>query len=404
MRDEQTPDVMGHPLPLKLEMAQARWSVRGNIRLNGRAEVVSIKDAVSSSYSCFLCCPNTFGSGWISPDNCPSTTAGGTVEFTAFEEDTNGAYCGWNFEPFPVGASWDSSNQSVATIDYDGVATGISPGFTNISCYWTTYRWVWDDIDESCNEDVEPFEADGGCMSVNPQPHIVFSGSGIPLKNGDPPANTWPSYPNSVTMHADTDFAGGTYLWTTTSDKVKLTNEQTDTVTVTSLKPSIEEGDVQIKVTQTVEGESGDDQISTTVQQPSSLTYVAAGSSSNTITIKCSPTVVEDCCDTNSTGIQRDINWQLMDQKGQPMKLAIPGSDSGTYDSTHNACGLTTFRGTPPALKELTDSTGIWSHHYWFCTGNCACTTNGTQNYTFNGFSISAHFVYTCSTITVDGH
>lgn len=159
LRDDQTPDVFGRPLPRDLTIAQARWRVRGNTRLNGRSEVVSIKDSVSSSYSCFLCCPNTFASGWLTPDTTLVLT-GGTQQFTALEQDSNGAYCGGTPQAYPVSGFWYSSEEAVATVSNfdEGLATGISPGNADISCEWTVYYWVWNDFNESCDMTVANFE------------------------------------------------------------------------------------------------------------------------------------------------------------------------------------------------------------------------------------------------------
>jgi hypothetical protein len=170
IRDEQRPDVNGHPLPADLKIAQARWSMRGNVRLNGRSEVVSTKDQVSSSYSCFACCPYSFGAGWIAPQyysDCPSATAGDTHQFIAWEQDVNGMYCGGNAEPYPIGAYWESSDECVATVDSSGLATALTGGYTDITCYWDTYSWFWDDMDESCDESEAPYEA-GICFNVGP--------------------------------------------------------------------------------------------------------------------------------------------------------------------------------------------------------------------------------------------
>jgi hypothetical protein len=161
LRDEQKPDVNGHPLPIDLKIAQVRWSVRGTVRLNGRAEVVSIKDRVSSSYSCFSCCADSFSWGWIEANGSTTVAPGATVGFTAWEQDgnTGGQSCPSNPPPYPVNGSWDSSDGSVATVDSFGNATAISAGYGGISCYWPVTIWMWDDLDESCEAFQETAEA-----------------------------------------------------------------------------------------------------------------------------------------------------------------------------------------------------------------------------------------------------
>jgi hypothetical protein len=151
LRDEQKPDVNGRPLQRNLEFAQVRWSVRGKVRLNGRAEVVSVKNRVSSSYSCFICCPNSTGSGFITPFNV-TVVPGATVGFTAWEDpfNTGGQSCGPDPAPYPTSGFWESDTESVATVN-GGDATAIGAGFASISCYWTGTVYVWDDLDESCD-------------------------------------------------------------------------------------------------------------------------------------------------------------------------------------------------------------------------------------------------------------
>ena len=226
-----------------------------------------------------------------------------------------------------------------------------------------------------------------------PTVRIVFNGSGVPLKNGDPPANSWSSYVNSVTMHADANFAGGSYQWSTTSNKVTLSNANTDTVTVTSVTKSDSRNDVAIKVVFTIEGAHPNDQKAIAVQQPSSLGFVSGSNSATTD--QCTTQDETECCDSTSTGSQRDMVWQLQDQFGDAIRMQIPGSDAGSYDSSHNQCQLSVFEGTPPSKKAYTESDG---------THQCPCTTYGTQTYSFNGFPINQDFTYTCSTITVGGH
>ncbi len=157
IRDDQKPDVNGHPLPRGLQVAQAKWSIRHNVRLNGRSEVVSLKDGVSSSYSCSLCCPNSFGGAHLDPQD-PTIWTGDTQTLTIMEMDQNGYYCGGNTGWFPYYGGdqyWWSEDDYTASVYY-GEVTGQNPGTTTINVEITACTWTWDDIDESCSEDESP--------------------------------------------------------------------------------------------------------------------------------------------------------------------------------------------------------------------------------------------------------
>jgi len=148
--------------------------VRGRVRLNGRAEVVSVKDKVSSSYSCFICCPNSTGSGYITPFNV-TVALGATVGFTAWEDpfNTGGQSCGPDPAPYPTSGFWESDTESVATVN-GGDATAIGAGFASISCYWTGTVYVWDDLDESCDE--FPAEAEPSAGMAVPRVALAIDG------------------------------------------------------------------------------------------------------------------------------------------------------------------------------------------------------------------------------------
>jgi hypothetical protein len=150
IRDEHKPDVNGRTLPSNLQTAQAIWSVRGAVRLNGRSEVVSIEDRVSSSYSCSLCCSNSFQNAVWVPDGA-TVDAEDDHQFTIWEQDYNGPYCGGMPEPYPISPYWWSDDESVATVDSSGLAHGETGGQTLIHADWPVYSYEWNEFDESCN-------------------------------------------------------------------------------------------------------------------------------------------------------------------------------------------------------------------------------------------------------------
>ncbi|MGH9800521.1 MAG: hypothetical protein ACRD82_09170, partial [Blastocatellia bacterium] len=108
IRDEQIPDKDGKTLPKTAKMGQFHWSVlRGgdNVRLIGRGEMVSASRQVSSSYSCPVCCPDSFGELVASP-NSPVILQNG---FASVYVDGIWIDCYNNIVGpywYPYGASW----------------------------------------------------------------------------------------------------------------------------------------------------------------------------------------------------------------------------------------------------------------------------------------------------------
>jgi hypothetical protein len=70
LRDQQRKDRVGRALPRTAAQGRFMWTVYGSrqsARLVGRAEMVSARQRVSSSYSCGQCCPDSFLSAEILP-------------------------------------------------------------------------------------------------------------------------------------------------------------------------------------------------------------------------------------------------------------------------------------------------------------------------------------------------
>jgi hypothetical protein len=359
----------------------------------GRSEQADIAKGVSNNYACQSCCPDSYVASKVEPQS-GSVEVGGTKTYVATEQRStcNGQPAGW----YTVGAAWSSLNTSVATVSVFGVATGAGAGSANIKATWTAYsRYPSYGGCQSTSFQVGPV----GGITVTPIVSIDFTGSGIPLANGTPPPGSWPAYVNSVTMTAHGTPGGGTYLWQIgepTTNFVTLSNVNSQTVTLTAIAPSNSLGDVLVDVTYTVNGQTqtGLIFVTTQVQRPTSLGFLStSGSTAN----NCSAY-------PGTTGLQKDINWQLLDQFNRPILFQIPGSDTLAANSGQNGCAISPFSGTPASAQAYTTASGQWSHHYHFCTGLCACQTNGVQKYFFNGFEINLNFTFSCNGITVAGH
>jgi hypothetical protein len=109
LRDEQTPDSENRRLPRNLTMGQIRWSLVGGsvTRLIGRSEVISRSDKVSSSYSCGVCCQNSYANSRITPDLATAYFTD-TSQFAAQQQDED-CYGNW-FPWYPVTATWSADD------------------------------------------------------------------------------------------------------------------------------------------------------------------------------------------------------------------------------------------------------------------------------------------------------
>ncbi len=141
LRDEQVADEAGRLIPAEASRGQVLWSVRGkeNLTLIGRAEQADFSEAVSSTYGCQNCCPDSFYDGFIDPQGMEGGV-GDTLQFTAEQQDQN-CY-GTILITYVVFADWDSSNENVATIDGDGLAIAEGPGEATMQATWYVVTWL----------------------------------------------------------------------------------------------------------------------------------------------------------------------------------------------------------------------------------------------------------------------
>lgn len=136
IRDQQIPDSSGKVLPLNLTVAQIRWSMigRAQTRMIGRSEIISKSGKVSSSYSCGVCCRNSYQSSRLTPDQV-FAFLGDVTQFTAKETDTD-CYGGQFYEYTVVYPIWSSSDTSVADFYNNGATTALDVGDVQISATW----------------------------------------------------------------------------------------------------------------------------------------------------------------------------------------------------------------------------------------------------------------------------
>lgn len=402
LRDNQVPDERNQTIPVNATRGKIVWSVRGrnSLALLGRSEQVDLRKGISSSYACFMCCPNSFRYSRISPigfglkiDN-----------FTSVRGVERDQTCYGGLTPeYYWGDTWSVDNSSIASIDGTGDAadvTGVSVGTVTVTGQWEVFTYSFEhDIDGPyCVESSDMTDPSGPVDVLNltwtTPGGVGEHGGGVPIPTGTPPAGSL-AYVNSTTITATGTPDGGTYSWSTASNKVTLSNTTSATVTVTAVSESENTGDVTITVTYTKDGSSVSVDIPFTVQRPSSMAFISSGAGT-----------ADDCDAGNGTGSKKDIVWQVRDQRDNPIKFRLPIFDTMT-NNTPNTCFLPA-QGEGTAPGKGTGNGGQWGHKYRLCSTACnnggSCTVGGTQKYFVQGYEISLSYTMTCSSITVGGH
>ncbi|HEX8633127.1 MAG TPA: DUF4214 domain-containing protein [Pyrinomonadaceae bacterium] len=258
----------------------------------------------------------------------------------------------------------------------------------------------------------QSFTANGEACSdptptPTPAPHVQWTtettNNGIPLANGAA-VGSLPNR-NSTQITATGTPSGGTFSWSTSSDKVTLSSTSGSAITVTSVKKSDAIGDVVINITYTyIDGRSSSASIPMTVQQPTEFQYV------ETTVNQALPAQRPTRRGSLMSGWRKDINFQLIDQLGQPMYFRVPVADTMNFDIPNDCFLPRKGHGTTLSEGKGTSGSGIWTHVYTLrstsCINNGTCTGTGYQRYTVNGFELSNDdktFRFQCNGIQVEG-
>lgn len=226
----------------------------------------------------------------------------------------------------------------------------------------------------------------------------------VPLSGPLPtPPGSLP-YVNSMVLTATGSPAGGTFSWTTSSNKVTLSNitstGSTSSVTVTSVSKSASIMDVQIDLSYTYNNVTArpTPPIRLTVQEAQSMGLISVDSNARTTDCAFAST------NRNLSGWKKVISWQVQDQFGQPINFRLPLYDTLTNDA--NNCNQAR-RGKGTAPGRGTNTAGQWLHDYRMCSPVCAkgkdCAVKGVQRYYVNGYEIDKNYTMKCSGISVAG-
>ncbi len=168
LRNDQVPDGYGRTLPLDATGGQVHWSARGRTRLSmiGRSEQVSISKGISMTAACGEpCCGDMFVGGFLSPDR----VTGFIGEVTSFIANEQIQDCFGTPFTYPTGATFTSSNPSVASCDANGTTIAVGLGSAIITGTWHYFsnRPSGDFQTPQCFTEEGDTSADASCDVLN---------------------------------------------------------------------------------------------------------------------------------------------------------------------------------------------------------------------------------------------
>jgi Domain of unknown function (DUF4214) len=248
------------------------------------------------------------------------------------------------------------------------------------------------------------------CLQPGIRYRTEVANNGIPISNPNAsPASDRVPYRNSTVIMAAGTPSGGSYTWSTSSNKVQL-GDRADTstssqITVKALSKSDSENDVVIDVTYSVPncGSPRTEHIPMTVQQPKEMRYVRTEYNR-----RLAPFRGED--GRLVAGWEKRIVWQVYDHLGHPITYRLPVADTVNNDSPNSCRVPKQGEGTLLSVGLGTSGIGEWPHRYADFSPACLrggnCSVTGYQEYTVNGWVLTndrKDFTMTCTGIFLEG-
>ncbi len=145
LRDAQVADFKGNVIPANATDGSVNWVRIDDVPMSGRLLVIRRGQGTVSSYDCCSCvCPLSFTTVTVTPSPSFDTLAGGTTACTCTAE-----YYSCNSTPYyydeTVGASWGSSDTSVATMDgsVNGQVDAVAAGSATIQAAYSGDQWYY---------------------------------------------------------------------------------------------------------------------------------------------------------------------------------------------------------------------------------------------------------------------
>ena len=379
----QTPDIHGNVIPLRAGSGQIRWSAHstGRAGLIARTEEVDMLTGVNSTYSCLNCCPDSYLDSYLLPwsDDGPISD---TSQFTAFQINEN-CYGTTGAAIVPSNVRWRSSNTSIATVNSSGLATHKYPGSASIEGEWQVSTWEPLFESQICSLSLR-FTAETAQVRVRPTVSISSNYTRIPLDRSGQSVVV-----KSVHLNSSGSPSGGIFRWTTTSNKVTLSNTSNQLVTVRSASASTGQNDVTVKLTYTLNGQSATATQKLTVVKPASLSVSSTSKGSYY------------CSAYSCSSYLRTVNYKIKDQFGNNFPrwtVWIKEAFSGATSNCSQVYSTPTPTNTTGSQASIRDNFSLCSPSCSQCGTGDGCTMTATQKWYVNGFAVQTKRVtWTCT-------
>lgn len=381
----QVPDKKGTVLPASLTMGS--YEIReltqtGPSLFEGK--VVYDKKYGSVTYGCGSCCGYKGAEFDYNPLGIPLDG-----EEDQGVEGLDTCTGTWNDLTSAFYNTWSTQDSSIATVNADGVHTGVAIGSTLSQAH--AEETLWEKVNDCPLGELYPEGGD----NVQPQVSVNCTPQNLAL------GPTAPSSTTTGLCTATVSPSGGKYSWTVNTGTVTLVNPTSASPSFTAANASSSEGDTTISLTYTVNEQQATAQSSAiTVHEPTSLQLDS--DTTNPTGTTCSVTCLNGQPGCSYQSYLKTRIYDVLDQFG----LTFASVGISTINGQESFSGFTSSCGASSPTP-TTAGTSHFQDNFNFCAPDCqqggpGCTASATQTITVNGLTVRTPSVnWSCTNCTV---
>ena len=243
-------------------------------------------------------------------------------------------------------------------------------------------------------------------LPPSPADLVVGGPKGLVLAMGTAQPGGLP-FVDTIQLTAVGTPGGGSYTWSTTSQKVELVSgANSSVVTVKAKEKSGAKDDVRINVRYVTPGGTPvEGHWDLTVHQPVRMEFHAVVANSSKECAGCKDPNSREYL-ANSSGWEKQVVWKVIDHLGDQLKG--PRLPITSTTNIYPGQSAEKFRGILPTDKEQTSGDGFWTHRYHWCSTKCGRGETDMvrtfQRYVVNGFTMpDINVNFECRKISVQG-